>query len=95
MHKDAGRMKVDDVWFKRVDRIELYRESPTWQGLAVKSRSSTSLLGVGSDSWFFLSMLDVAVYLYTAGYHLLDLHDTQYCHKVTCHFLITPTGGLF
>jgi hypothetical protein len=36
---------------KRVDCIELYRESPTWQGLAVTSRSSTSLPVVGSDSW--------------------------------------------
>ena len=36
-------------------------------------------------------MLDVAVYLYTAGYHLLDPRDTQYGHKVTCHFLMIPT----
>ena len=36
-------------------------------------------------------MLDVAVYLYTAGYHLLDPRDTQYGRKVTCHFLIIPT----
>ena len=36
-------------------------------------------------------MLDVAVYLYIAGYHLLDLRDTQYGHEVTCHFLIIPT----
>ena len=36
---------------KRVDCIVLYRESPTWQGLAVTSKSSTSLPVVGSDSW--------------------------------------------
>ena len=36
-------------------------------------------------------MLDVAVYLYTAGYHLLDPIDTQYGHKVTYHFLMIPT----
>ena len=36
-------------------------------------------------------MLDVAVYLYIAGYHWLDPCDTQYGHKVTCHFLIIPT----
>ena len=29
----------------------LYRESPTWQGLVVTSKSSTSLPVVGSDSW--------------------------------------------
>ena len=40
-----------------------------------------------------LSTLDVAVYLYIAGYHLLDPRDTQYGHKVTCHFLIVPTGA--
>ena len=44
-------MRVKDVWFKRVDCIELYRESPMWQGLAATSRSSTSLPVVGSDSW--------------------------------------------
>ena len=31
--------------------IVLYRESPTWQGLAVTSKSSTSLPVVGLDSW--------------------------------------------
>jgi len=36
---------------QRVDCIELYRESPTWQGLAETSRSSASLPVVGSDSW--------------------------------------------
>ena len=36
-------------------------------------------------------MLDVAVYLYTAGYHLPDPRDTQYDYKVTCHFLMIPT----
>ena len=36
---------------QRVDCIKLYRESPTWQGLAETSRSSTSLPVVGSDSW--------------------------------------------
>ena len=35
-------------------------------------------------------MVDVTVYLYTAGYHLLDPRDTQYGHKVTYHFLIIP-----
>ena len=29
----------------------LYHEYPTWQGLAVKPRSSTSLPDVRSDSW--------------------------------------------
>ena len=48
-------MKVKDVWFKRVDCIELYHESPTCQGLAATSRSSTSLPVVGSDSWIHLS----------------------------------------
>ena len=42
----------------------LYREPPTWQGLAVISRSSASLPGVGSDSRVSFSMLDMAVYLY-------------------------------
>ena len=36
-------------------------------------------------------MLDVAVYSYIAGYHLLDLRGTQYGHKVTRHFLMIPT----
>ena len=36
-------------------------------------------------------MLDVSVYLYTAGYHLLDRRDTQYGHKVICHFLMILT----
>ena len=32
----------------------------------------------------------MAVYLYIAGYHLLDSRDTQYDHKVTCHVLMIP-----
>lgn len=39
-------------------------------------------------------MLDVAVYLYIAGYHLLDPRDTQYGHEVTCHFLIIPASPI-
>ena len=61
----TGWMKVGFRWIK--GQIELYRESATWQGLAVTSRSSISLPFVGSDSWV-LSMLDMAVWLYTAGY---------------------------
>ena len=34
-----------------VDCIVPYRESPTWQGLAVTSRSFASLPVVGSSSW--------------------------------------------
>ena len=37
-------------------------------------------------------MLVVAVYLCTAGHHLFDPRDTQYGDKVTCHFLMVPTG---
>ena len=48
-------VRVKDVWVKRVNCIVLYLESPTWQGLAVKSRSSTCLSVVGSDSWVGLS----------------------------------------
>ena len=51
-------MKEKDVRFKKVDCIELYRESPTWQGIAVTSRSYTSLPDVGSDSWVRLSNVD-------------------------------------
>ena len=36
-------------------------------------------------------MFDVTVYLYIAGYHLLNPRDTQYGYKVTCQFLIIPT----
>ena len=49
--KNAGGDESVDRMDQRVDCIELYRESPTWQGLAVTSRSSTSLPVVGSDSW--------------------------------------------
>ena len=38
-------------------------------------------------------MLDVAVYLYNAEYHLLDPRNTQYGHEVTYHFLIKPTNA--
>ena len=44
------RMEVRKVYTsKRVNCMVLYRESPTWQRLAVTSRSSTSLPVVGSD----------------------------------------------
>ena len=36
-------------------------------------------------------MLEVAVYLYTAEYHLLNPCDAQYGPKVACHFSIIPT----
>ena len=51
MRKDAGGDESVDRMDQRADCIELYRESLTWQGLAVTSRSFTSLPVVGSDSW--------------------------------------------
>ena len=71
----------------------MYPESPTWQRLAVTSSSSTNLPVIGSDSWvrLFYSMSDVTVYLHIVGYHLLNSRDTQYGHKVTCHFLMIRT----
>ena len=51
----------------RVSCIVLYRESLTWQGLAVTSRLSTSSPVVGSYFWFNISVLEGIVYLYTVS----------------------------
>ena len=51
MRKDAGGDESVDRMNQRVDCIELYRESPTWQELAATPRSSTSLPVLDSDSW--------------------------------------------
>ena len=68
-------MEVKGVWFKRVDCIELYRESFTWQGLATTSRSSTSLPVVGSDSWVLLSNVGSGIPLCAAGYRLIGPYN--------------------
>ena len=77
----CAKMQVgmDVDWMdQRVDCIELYRESPTWQGLAVTSRSSTSLPVVGSDSWVRPSQCWSWPYLYALHRYLMPgPRDTQ------------------
>ena len=56
---------LTDRMEQRVDCIVLYRESPAWQGLAVTSRSSTSLPVVDSDSWVLSFLCWTWPYTYT------------------------------
>jgi hypothetical protein len=73
---------------KRVDCIELYRESPTWQGLALTSRSYTSLPVVGSDSWVRPLNVGRGYLFMHCVYHLLVPRDTQSSHEATCHVVL-------
>lgn len=63
-----------------VDRIVLYRESPTWQGLAVTSRSS--LAGCRLRFLGSFSMLAMAVYKVTTENQLRIIIIINVCGGV-------------